>query len=113
MNNNLGNKKTMAKNIKRLMIEKNVNATEVCNALKIPQSTFNYWLMARTYPRIDKIEMLANYFGVSKPDLIEEPSAVAAEDLDSDTLRMLEELTPEEKQKVDEFVQFLIARRKG
>ena len=30
------------------------------------------WLKAKTYPRIDKIELLANYFSVSKSDLVEE-----------------------------------------
>ncbi len=35
-------------------------------------STFSDWVHARTYPRIDKIEAMSNYFGVSKADLVEE-----------------------------------------
>lgn len=34
--------------------------------------TFNEWLKAKKYPRIDKIEKLADYFGILKSDLIEE-----------------------------------------
>jgi hypothetical protein len=34
----------------------------------------NEWLKAKKYPRIDKIEILANYFGILKSDLIEEKS---------------------------------------
>lgn len=70
--NNLGNKETMAKNIKYYMDKNNVTASEICKILDVPQSTFSYWLSAKTYPRIDKIEMMANYFGINKSGLVEE-----------------------------------------
>ena len=35
-------------------------------------STVRDWTNGRAYPRIDKIEMLANYFGIQKSDLIED-----------------------------------------
>lgn len=68
----LGNKETMAKNIKRLMAQNQVNATDVCTALGFKAPTFSDWVNAKTYPRIDKIEAMSNYFGVSKADLVEE-----------------------------------------
>lgn len=68
----LGNKETMAKNIKRLMALNQVNATDVCNALGFKAPTFSDWVNAKTYPRIDKIEAMSNYFGVSKADLVED-----------------------------------------
>ncbi|MCQ2387999.1 MAG: helix-turn-helix domain-containing protein, partial [Clostridia bacterium] len=61
----IGNKEIMAKNIKRHMDKNHVNATDVCKALNFSNSTFSDWINAKSYPRIDKIEMLANYFGVS------------------------------------------------
>lgn len=54
------------------MDKNHVNATDVCKALNFSNSTFSDWINAKSYPRIDKIEMLANYFGVSKADLVEE-----------------------------------------
>ena len=36
------------------------------------ESTMNDWLKGKKYPRIDKIEILANYFGILKSDLIED-----------------------------------------
>ena len=72
MMNNLGNKETMSKNIKKYMANRNVTASDVCKALSIPMPTFSDWLHAKTYPRIDKIEKLANYFGVTKADLVED-----------------------------------------
>lgn len=69
---NLGNKEIMAKNIRYYMSLYNVNQTEICNTLGIKMPTFSDWVNAKTYPRIDKIELMANYFGISKADLVEE-----------------------------------------
>lgn len=72
----LGNKQVMAQNIKRLMNQAGVNSKDVCATLKIPMPTFSDWINAKTYPRIDKIELLANYFGVLKSDLVEDKSSL-------------------------------------
>ena len=66
------NKQVMAANISRYMEQKNVKATDICKALGIKHNTFSDWVNAKTYPRIDKIEMMANYFGVSKACLVED-----------------------------------------
>lgn len=68
----LGNKVIMARNIKRLMSEKNVSAKEMSKTLHFPYTTLLSWMKAENYPRIDKIEAMADYFGVLKSDLIEE-----------------------------------------
>lgn len=70
------NKKIMADNIRRHMEMKNVTATDICKTLHIKQNTFSDWINAKTYPRIDKIEMLSNYFGVPKSALVEEQPIV-------------------------------------
>lgn len=72
MDNNLGNKETMARNIQYYMNLKNVSRNDLCKALDVPYTTLRDWLKAITYPRIDKIEMMANYFNISKADLVEE-----------------------------------------
>ena len=66
------NKEVMAKNIRKYMEINGVNATEICNALNFKHNTFSNWINAKIYPRIDKIEMLANFFGVSKAALVED-----------------------------------------
>lgn len=70
----LGNKEIMAKNIRRYMSLNNVTQAEVCATLGIKTPTFSDWVNAKTYPRIDKIELMANYFGISKSDLVEDRS---------------------------------------
>lgn len=68
----LGNKHIMSKNLKRLMAEKRISAKELSRALDFPYTTLLSWLKADNYPRIDKIEAMADYFGILKSDLIEE-----------------------------------------
>lgn len=68
----LGNKEVMAHNIKKHMAKKGVSSAEVCRALGFKTNTFSNWVTAKIYPRIDKIEMLAEYFGISKAALVED-----------------------------------------
>ena len=70
----LGNKEIMARNIKRLMSLKGKDRNDICKDLGFKYTTFTDWINANTYPRIDKIELMANYFGVSKAELVEEHS---------------------------------------
>ena len=66
------NRQVMAKNILHFMEVNGVNATDVCKACGFKQNTFSDWVNGKTYPRIDKIEAMANYFGISKAQLVEE-----------------------------------------
>lgn len=68
------NKKVMSENINRLLLLKGKTRKEVCEELGIGYSTFTEWANGRKYPRIDKIELMANYFGVLKSELIEDQS---------------------------------------
>ncbi len=67
----LGNKEVFAKNLKYYMNYYNKDRNQIASDLSIPYTTFTDWYNAVTYPRIDKIEMLANYFNIQKSDLIE------------------------------------------
>lgn len=69
---NSENKKTVADNIKYQMALKGVTNKELCNDLGFKYTTFLDWINSKTFPRIDKIEIMANYFGCLKSDLIEE-----------------------------------------
>jgi len=69
---NTDNKETFARNLKRLMEENGKSRMDICQALNIKYTTLSDWLNAKTYPRIDALQLLANYFRVSKADLLEE-----------------------------------------
>lgn len=65
-------KEVFAKNLNYYMLKSNKNQKEMAAIVGVSAPTFNEWLKAKKFPRIDKIEKLANYFGILKSDLIEE-----------------------------------------
>lgn len=83
--NDIGNREVMGRNISRLMKEAGKTRQEVCNDLGFPYSTFTEWINGKKYPRIDRIEMLANYFNVEKADLIEDASKKEKPAVDNDS----------------------------
>ena len=68
---NLGNKEIFAKNLAYYLERSGRDQKEVAEVVGVAPSTFNEWMKGKKYPRIDKIEILANYFGILKSDLIE------------------------------------------
>jgi hypothetical protein len=69
---NLGNKITMSNNLKRYLKINNITRSQLSESLGISYSTISDWINGKAYPRIDKIEMMANYFGINKSDLVED-----------------------------------------
>lgn len=69
---NLGNKEVMSKNLKYYVELSGKSQKEMSEIVGVAPSTFNDWMQGKKYPRIDRIEMLANYFKILKSDLIEE-----------------------------------------
>ena len=67
----IGNKEIFASNLLYYMESSGKTRSEICDNLGIAYSTFSEWVSGRKYPRIDKIELLANYFGIQKSQLIE------------------------------------------
>lgn len=113
----LGNKEVMAKNIQYYMDLHGKTRKEMCEALGVKYTTFTDWVKGNVYPRIDKIELMANYFGIEKSDLIEDKSTlqqsyylneeteqIAQEIFENEDLKMLFDTTrdcsPEDMKKV-------------
>ncbi|MFD3113596.1 helix-turn-helix transcriptional regulator, partial [Streptococcus agalactiae] len=90
----LGNKKIMASNIRRHLEKKNMNPKEFSKAMNFKYSTVLDWVNAKTYPRIDKIELMANYFNVEKSDLVEmySPKIISATEINKKVALLDEEL---------------------
>ncbi|MCW2281374.1 helix-turn-helix transcriptional regulator [Lactococcus lactis] len=74
MSGHLGNKEVMAENLKRYMNMYGLDRKDIAEIAGVSYFTVRDWLVARTYPRIDKIEILANHWNISKADLVEPES---------------------------------------
>lgn len=69
---NLGNREVFSKNLLYYIERSGRTQKEIAEVVGVSTSTFNDWVKAKKYPRIDKIEILADYFRILKSDLIEE-----------------------------------------
>lgn len=73
-------KEVFAKNLRYYMESRGKSQKELAEIVGVSAPTMNEWLKAKKYPRIDKIEILANYFGILKSDLIEDKEKPTAQD---------------------------------
>ena len=69
---NIGNKRTFGENLTYYVGRSGKTQKEIADVVGVAASTFNDWCKGKKYARIDKIEILADYFGIKKSDLIEE-----------------------------------------
>lgn len=69
MNNS--NNLVFSKNLIYYMEQKGIDRIKLCKDLGFKYSTVSEWISAKKYPRMDKIELLAEYFGIKKSYLIE------------------------------------------
>lgn len=71
----------MSENEQRAVFTKNLNRylsfseksqKEVADAIGVSPQTFNTWVKGIALPRMSKVQLLADYFGIQKSDLLEE-----------------------------------------
>ena len=75
-----GMKEAFAKNFKKLLDQSGMKQVDIARALKVSSATVNDWAKGRAYPRMDKVQLLADFFGVQKSDLVEEFDIIPDED---------------------------------
>lgn len=100
-----------AKNLSRLLELNHISQREIAKILSVSSSTVSSWCTGQKIPRMDKIERLASFFGVSKSDLIEgKPTPVTESGLidpiDVQFMQLVSQLTPDQKK-------MLLAQLKG
>lgn len=101
-------KTIFAKNLCKYVKETGKTQKELAKIIGVSESTFSSWCIGIKTPRMDKIEKLANYFEISKSDLIEETP--------SPRLRSIARLgenkfTPEEEEKIIDYMNYLLSKR--
>jgi transcriptional regulator with XRE-family HTH domain len=68
----LGNKEVFSRNLLRLIKMSGKTQVEVAKYVKVSQGTISDWTKGRSYPRMDKLQLLSELFGVQKSDLVED-----------------------------------------
>ncbi|MGX0157592.1 transcriptional regulator with XRE-family HTH domain [Staphylococcus cohnii] len=102
-------KNILSKNLKNLLERKGKTQTDMAKDLNLKESTVSSWVNAVKYPRRDKIELLADYFGVMPSDITEDKSTqqdTIAAHFDKDGL------TEDEIEEVNKFIEWVKNRDK-
>ena len=102
-------KNILSRNLKNLLERKGKTQTDMAKDLNLKESTVSSWVNAVKYPRRDKIELLADYFGVMPSDITEDKST------QQDTIAAhfdKEDLTKDEMKEVEDFINYLKSKRK-
>jgi repressor LexA len=69
---NLGNKEIFIRNFNRYLAKSGKKKIDISRALGVSTGTLADWTNGRSYPRMDKIQKLADFFGIQKSDLVED-----------------------------------------
>ena len=67
-------KKIFSKNLNHYMKINEKNQSDIINDLGFNKSAVSTWCNGTRLPRMDKVDALAKYFGISRSDLIEDKS---------------------------------------
>lgn len=68
----IGTREIFAANLSFYIERSGKTQKKIAEELNEPTSTLNNWVTGKKFPRPDKLEKLANYFGIPKRDLIED-----------------------------------------
>ena len=75
------NREIFSSNLRLLMSKAGKSRRDVCEAINVSYYTFTDWYKGKKYPRIEKMELLANYFGVSVSELVGKHSEEVSTDI--------------------------------
>lgn len=90
---NLGNKIVFSENLKHYLSKTGDLQRDIARAAKVSEGTISDWLKCRSYPRMDKIQLLAEHWGIDMADLVEKHSLDNKYYLQKEARKMTDELT--------------------
>lgn len=65
-------RKIFSKNLNFYMKKKGITQADIVNKFNLTSSTVSDWCNGKKYPRADKVQLLADFLGILKSDLVEE-----------------------------------------
>lgn len=107
----------MYEKFSELLQRKNVKAADVSRGTGIKQTVFSEWKKGKSTPKIDKLQKIADYFGVSIDYFIgeenDDKNSTPADEISKSAPEWIDKLSDTELVKVDEYAKFLISQRSG
>lgn len=106
-----------AQNLKNIMQKRNKTQSDLVKDLSFRQATVSDWLNGKKYPRMDKVEKLANYLGVSINELlmqsVSEPPvpAIQLTNQEKSLIKKYRQLNADGKLVIDNQIDFMLYKQ--
>ena len=81
----------------------NTPQADVAKAIGVSPQTLNTWVVGKAVPRFDKVQLLAEYFGIRKSDLLEEPTGEVSS-IVQEHIKNYSQLNSEWKELIDDLI---------
>ena len=104
-------RKKFKTNLKKIMALKGKNQSDIVKALNSKQSTVSDWLNGKKYPRMDKVQMLANYLNVDIIELVDNQSndSITFTNTEKALIKNYRQLNEQNQQAVTTMINSLLA----
>ncbi len=96
------------KNLRTFVNMNQKSHKEICKAIDVLPATFSTWYNGKAMPRMDKCEKIAEYFGCSISDLLEDKNEIYSQSQIVELLSMLYKLKPAEFEAIKNLVNVMI-----
>ena len=108
-------KRRFSETLKTIMQKHDKTQGDLVKDLNFRQATVSDWLNGKKYPRMDKIEKLANYFGISINELLlqsaMEPSpALSLTPQEETHIKKYRRLDADGKEEIDDLIDVKLAK---
>lgn len=106
-----------AQNLKNIMQKRKKTQSDLVKDLSFRQATVSDWLNGKKYPRMDKVEKLANYLGVSINELlmqsVSEPPVptIQLTDQEKTMIKKYRQLNADGKLVIDNQIDFMLYKQ--
>lgn len=91
--------------------EKGLSQEELAEALDVASNTISRWETATYQPRLEDLDKLARFFGISILEFFPPEDTVTSSDQITALLRTAKQLAPEDLEEIQRYAEFRHARR--
>lgn len=99
-------KQVFAQNLRRYLEIKGLTQLELAEYMGCSSSTVSDWCNGKKYPRVDKMQRIADMLGIRMSELTSSTDEIGFNDFSYALFHESKELTPENQQKLLEMARF-------
>jgi len=102
-----------ATNLRRILQERGKKSIDLAKYLGVSKQAMSAWINGARFPRMDKVDKMCVFLNCTRSDLMdapkEKPPAEASDPQTEIFVKLLKRMTPEQKQKLADYMINLIA----